>query len=166
MDAFTIRLAQKADAATIARHRAEMFRDMGELHDDQYDALLRATTEYAKHAIDGGEYVGWLASPHARPDVIAAGAGVQIRTLIPRPGPGGTGLLVGRQGLIVNVFTERPYRRRGLARQLMEGLLAWAKGNDIASVVLHASAEGRMLYDQLGFVPTSEMRYGGNLRAD
>jgi GNAT superfamily N-acetyltransferase len=163
MDAFTIRLAERHDVATIARHRAEMFRDIGDLHHDHYDALVRATREYLTQAIDAGEYVGWLANPFDRPDVIAAGAGLQIRTLMPRPDRGGTSLIGGRQGLIVNVFTERPYRRLGLARQLMERVLAWAKEHHIGSVVLHASSEGRTLYDQLGFVPTSEMRYAGDL---
>jgi len=30
-------------------------------------------------------------------------------------------------------------------------------------LVLHASTEGRALYEQLGFVATNEMRYEGDL---
>jgi len=30
-------------------------------------------------------------------------------------------------------------------------------------VVLHASDDGRPLYDKLGFTPTNEMRYDGRL---
>ena len=68
-------------------------------------------------------------------------------------------MIAGQQGLVVNVFTERPYRRQGLARRLMQEVLQWAAFNGVASIVLHASPDGRALYEQLGFVPTSEMRY-------
>ena len=44
MPTFTIRIADPGDAPTIARHRAEMFRDMGTLADDVYTTLLDATT--------------------------------------------------------------------------------------------------------------------------
>ena len=42
-DAIAVRLATAADTPVLARHRAEMFRDMGELHDDHYGALMAAT---------------------------------------------------------------------------------------------------------------------------
>jgi GNAT superfamily N-acetyltransferase len=68
------------------------------------------------------------------------------------------------EGPIMNVFTERSYRRRGLARALLQRVLEWAGANGLTSLVLHASAEGRALYEQAGFVPTNEMRYSGDLR--
>src|SRR5205085_2575818 len=89
---------------------------------------------------------------------IVAGAGVQLRELLPRPAPGGAGLVRGPQGLILNVFTERAWRRRGVAAALMRELLRWCRANGIESLVLHASADGRPLYEKLGFTPTNEMR--------
>ena len=41
----------------------------------------------------------------------------------------------------------------------MRELLSWCRANGVESVVLHASPEGRPLYEQLGFTPTNEMRY-------
>jgi GNAT superfamily N-acetyltransferase len=158
MPTFTIRIADPRDVPTIARHRAEMFRDMGTLADDVYTTLLDATAGYLRRAMATGEYVGWLASAIESPHAIAAGAGLQLRTLIPRP-DSHRGMIAGQQGLVVNVFTERPYRRQGLARRLMAEVLQWAAVNRVASVVLHASPDGRALYEEIGFVPTSEMRY-------
>jgi len=40
----------------------------------------------------------------------------------------------------------------------MAAMIAWCKGNQFASVGLHASEQGRALYEQLGFRPTDEMR--------
>ena len=69
----------------------------------------------------------------------------------------------GPQGLVVNVYTERAWRRRGVADALMRELLRWCSGNGVESIVLHASGEGRPLYQKLGFTPTNEMRYDGSL---
>jgi GNAT superfamily N-acetyltransferase len=78
---------------------------------------------------------------------------------MPRPHQHGDALLSGRQALIVNVFVERIARRRGLARSLMRHVLAWTRDEGITSVVLHASDEGRRLYEDLGFVATNELQY-------
>ena len=63
-----------------------------------------------------------------------------------------------RRGNIINVYTEAAYRRRGLARLLLNTALEWCRTNTIDVVVLHASKEGRHLYKSVGFEPTNEMR--------
>jgi len=156
-----IRRGSLADVDALARHRAEMFRDMGALSDEAYAPLVEATRAWYGRAIPAGEYVAWVAHPEGRPGEIVAGAGMQLRDLIPRPSRDGGYLVQGRQGLIVNVFTERPWRRRGIAEALMRELLAWARENGVESLVLHASDEGRPLYERLGFVSTNEMGYRG-----
>jgi len=162
-DDFTIRLAGVADAPTLARHRAEMFRDMGELPDELYDPLLEAARRMLSEWLGTGEYVAWVVCPADHPDQIVAGAGIQLRRLLPRPEPDRRQLRRGPEAIVLNVFTERAWRRRGLARRLMERVIAWAREHGVGRLVLHASPEGRPLYDQLDFVPTNEMRYRGPL---
>jgi GNAT superfamily N-acetyltransferase len=94
---------------------------------------------------------------------VVAGAGVLVRTLLPRPDTDKRTLLAGREALVMNVYVAPEFRRRGLARHLMETILEWARGAGIPRMVLHASGEGRPLYESMGFVPTNEMRYGGSL---
>jgi GNAT superfamily N-acetyltransferase len=48
----------------------------------------------------------------------------------------------GRQALVVNVFIKPQSRRRGLARLLMERIIAWSREQRIESLVLHASDQG------------------------
>jgi GNAT superfamily N-acetyltransferase len=67
--------------------------------------------------------------------------------------------------LVLNVYVEPHWRRRGLARRLMQEILEWAPTAGVARLVLHASREGRPLYEALGFTATNEMRYGGRLAA-
>lgn len=140
-----------------------MFRDIGELPDGLYDALVEAARPYLISAMADGRYVGWVAELDDRSRGIVAGAGLQLRELLPRPNAARERLVRGPQGLVVNVYTERAWRRRGVADALMRELLRWCRGNGIESVVLHASGEGRPLYEKLGFTPTNEMRYDGSL---
>ena len=59
---------------------------------------------------------------------------------------------------MLNVFVERQWRRRGIARLLMRHVLESVRAHGIARCTLHASAEGKALYESLGFTPTTELR--------
>lgn len=156
MTGLSVRRATAADAGVLARHRADMFRDMGQMTDDLRDTLVEAARAYFAAAIPDGRYIAWLAEAGGK---VVGGAGLQLRELLPRPAPGGSRLVRGPQGLIMNVFTERAWRRRGVAAALLRELLQWCRASGIESLVLHASADGRPLYEKLGFTPTNEMRY-------
>jgi len=136
---------------------------MGELPDGLYATLIDAARAYITQAITDGRYVGWVAELQAGSGEVVGGAGLQLRELLPRPSVAHQRLVRGPQGLVVNVYTERAWRRRGVADALMRELLQWCRGNGIESIVLHASGEGRPLYQKLGFTPTNEMRYDGSL---
>jgi len=41
---------------------------------------------------------------------------------------------------------------------LMNKIIDWSRSKRIDRLVLHASADGQRLYEQLGFVTTNEMR--------
>lgn len=162
-DQYTIRLATPDDAPVLARHRVSMFRDMGDLPPEQADSLEASARWVIREWIATGTYVSWVASPVGRPQEIIAGAGLQLRPLLPRPQPGRQVIREGPEGIVLNVYTERPWRRHGVARALMEAVMTWARTHGVARVVLHASPEGRPLYEQLGFEATNEMRYVGEL---
>jgi GNAT superfamily N-acetyltransferase len=68
-------------------------------------------------------------------------------------------IVSGRQAIIQNVFTEPEWRRRGLAALLIKRIIDWTRQEGIYSLVLHASDEGRALYERLGFIATTEMRF-------
>lgn len=158
---FRIRPATPQDAPVLAKHRVEMFRDMGRIADDETAAELRAASEtMIGEWIGAGTYVGWLAEPLARPGLVVGGAGVQLRPMLPRPARAGPGTFAGPEGYVLNVFVERAWRRRGVAAQLMEVVVSYARERRIRVVTLHASDAGRHLYERMGFVPTNEMRLG------
>jgi GNAT superfamily N-acetyltransferase len=101
--------------------------------------------------MNSGDYRAWLVS--APDGSIAAGAGLWLMDWPPH--------MIGkgaRRGNIVNVYTESSFRRRGLARLLMETALAWCRENGVDTVILHASPAGKSLYEGIGFKATNEMR--------
>jgi len=83
---------------------------------------------------------------------VVAGGGVillqfQPHPMDPRP----------QRAWVVNMFTEPEHRRRGLAGLLMDTIVTWCRAEGLRFLYLHASDEGRALYESLGFVPTNEM---------
>jgi GNAT superfamily N-acetyltransferase len=157
---FSIRRARREDAPVIAWHRARMFQDMGTLPSAAFDDFVTESRLWTERALGRGEYFGWLASPKNDPSVMVGGAGAQLRQVAPHPfrPPRGNAVAQGKHAIVLNVFTEPGWRRRGLARLLMEEILRWARTEQLDRLVLHASNEARALYEQLGFEVTNEMR--------
>lgn len=164
--ALQIRQATITDAPLLAEHRVSMFRDMGSAQPQIEGALRDAAAKEIREAMERDEYVAWLAYPAGNSQRIVAGAGVQLRRLLPRPETDGSRVLVGREGIVLNMYVDREYRRQGVAKRLMETIIAWAPRASIVRLVLHASVEGRPLYERMGFAPTNEMRYTRTLRPD
>jgi GNAT superfamily N-acetyltransferase len=154
---FTIRLATSEDVDALAEHRARMFQEMGEVSPDRFEILRAKSRERLRDFLARDEYIGWLAVPAQQPDIIAGGAGVQLREVLPHPKEGNK-IAEGRHAIIINVFTEPDWRRQGVAVLLLERIIEWARAEGLDRLVLHASEAGRALYARLGFVGTNEMR--------
>jgi len=150
----TIRPGTLDDIPAIAHHRRRMCEDMGFSDEKALSAMTSATTGYLKTAIPDGSFRSWLACDDEK--IIAGGA------VVVSPWPAHAYEPVCRRATILNVYTEPEYRRRGIARQLMETIIAWCKEERFARVTLHASDQGKPLYESLGFEPSNEMRL--NLR--
>ncbi len=159
-DIFQIRRATAQDADIISWHRARMFQDMGDVSGDAFEILRAKARALLEHWIDNRNYIGWLAAPADKPEMIVAGAGVQLQPILPRPLDIST-IGEGQQGTIVNVFTEPKWRRRGIAGRLVREIVTWSKNEQIDRLLLHASDDGRSVYERLGFIAGNEMRLVG-----
>ena len=135
-----------------------MFRDMGKLAHDDTAGLIRATTDYLQTALPAGEYLAWIAESTTSESDSIGGAGVQLRPILPRPRTSDDGLELGPEALVLNVYVVPEWRRRGVGEALMRSLLNALAERNVRRIVLHASEDGRRLYERLGFVPTNEMR--------
>jgi GNAT superfamily N-acetyltransferase len=148
---FRLRDVTLEDLPLVLRHRRGMFREMGYRDEGQLDAMEAVSRPLFANALREGTYVGFFAvDSQGR---VAAGGGVIL--LVYQPNPRGPR---PRRPFVVNMYTEPEYRRRGLARRLMDAMIAWTKNEGYDALFLHASDAGRPLYAGLGFVPTNEMR--------
>ncbi|TMP95769.1 MAG: GNAT family N-acetyltransferase [Verrucomicrobia bacterium] len=142
-ESFRIRLATPVDADTIARHRARMFQDMGEVPPNLFETFRAKSRDRLHDALARGEYIGWMASPENDSNIIVGGAGVHLQRTLPHPLSRSV-LAEGRLGIIVNVFTEPEWRRRGIAEMLLRRIIEWARAERLDICVLPSSIVSRL----------------------
>ncbi len=147
---FQVRRATTADIDVLAGHRRSMFVDMGYHDEAALDAMTEKCHDWLLARMSRDEYLAWLVT--APNQSIAAGTGLWLMDWPPH--------MIGRgvRGNILNVYTARDFRRRGLARELMQVALDWCRSHGVDVVVLHASPAARPLYESMGFNATNEMR--------
>ncbi|MFW9917744.1 MAG: GNAT family N-acetyltransferase [Candidatus Thorarchaeota archaeon] len=147
----TIRQATIDDIPALVRLRRMMFEAMGFEDPTQLDAADKAAKNYFSKAIPAELFHGWLAVTSKGNTVGAGGVVIDQHP----PGPEN---LSGQIGYIMNLVTIPLYRRRGIARRIMQRMLEWLEGQGIQTQTLHATASGRPLYEELGFIESNEMR--------
>lgn len=146
----TIREASIADIPEIIRQRRCMYEDMHYENKAELDAMASLSAEFLGLAIPEGSFHAWLAEIGNLP--VGGGA------VIISPWPAHPYDLDCRRATILNVYTDRKHRRLGIARQVMLRMIEWCKQQNLARVTLHASEDGRRLYESLGFKTSNEMR--------
>jgi GNAT superfamily N-acetyltransferase len=150
MPPFTIRQASSADIPEILRQRRRMHEDMHYTDAAALTAMCSLSAEYLQNAFLDGTFHAWLAVAENR---VVAGGAIIVSPWLAHPYD-----LECRRATILNVYTEPEYRRRGIARQLMQTMIDWCRQESLARVTLHASDDGRHLYESLGFEESNEMR--------
>ena len=140
-----------SDLDLVVRHRQEMFREMGR-PDAELTAMSACFRPWVEPRLRDGSYFGWVIEQDARP---AAGIGMMVLDWPPHPyHPSDS-----RRAYILNVFVEPEYRGKGFATALVKTAQKEASERGIAFMVLHASPQGRPLYEKLGWKPTTEMSF-------
>ena len=145
-----IRPATIEDLPHLLHHRRSMYQAMGHTDSAMLDEVVRISTLYFTDAIPSGRYCGWLAEAESR---VVGGGGIVLNDWPAHPRES-----FPRRAWILNMFVESEFRRRGIARRLMDTMIEWCRANGFRNVSLHASQEGRPLYESMGFKPTNEMR--------
>src|SRR5260370_21070155 len=129
----TIREAGPSDSAIVLHSRRSMFGDMGEGTVEELDWMVEVASPWLARALADGSYHHWLALDSS--GRVSGGGGVLLCPWPPNPLDPCT-----ERAVILNVYTEPEFRKRGIARQIMLTILAWVKQHGLRSVNLHASA--------------------------
>lgn len=146
---YTLRPVEAKDLDLVLYHRRQMFVEMG--HDaNKTDAAIRATESLFCRSLAEGRYRGFFFEDNL--NRVVAGGGVITYEFHVGPQDSSP-----HRSWIVNMYTEPNHRRRGLARMIMAALVDLCRELGWAVTYLHASPDGRPLYESLGFKATNEM---------
>lgn len=145
-----IRGATADDIPEILRQRRGMYLDMGYEDSPALAAMLSTCEPYLSQSLANGSFRGWLGLSGQR---FVGGGAVVIS-----PWPSHPDDQECRRATILNVYVYPDFRRQGMARRLMRIMIGWCREQQFAAVYLHASKDGRHLYESLGFEPTNEMK--------
>jgi GNAT superfamily N-acetyltransferase len=148
--AILIREAVPADIPEILLQRRGMYEDIGHKDPATLSAIHSLSAEYLSKALPEQSFRAWLAFAGDR----AAGGGA----IVISPWPAHPYDLECRRATILNVYTYPQYRRQGIGRQIMQTMIDWCKREGFVRVNLHASADGRHLYESMGFEASNEMQ--------
>lgn len=144
--AWSIRKAGLEDVDELIRLRLALLRSTrgaAELKDEE--VLVEATRRYFEWALPSGRFHAWVAE--------AEGRMVACSGLIPIERPPMPDTLASLEVYILNMYTEPEWRGRGMARALFAELMRLARELGAGRVLLHATADGRPLYEAMGFAP-------------
>lgn len=142
--------ATKEDIEELVRLRiAYMIDDFGKISDSERDALEKQLPVYFFKKL-GTELIVFVARDEER---IVSVAYLQVIEM-----PANVMLLNGLYGEVLNVFTEKEYRGRGLCTQLMENLIAYGEKLSLGRIDLSATRDGFPIYKKVGF-EKKEPRY-------
>jgi GNAT superfamily N-acetyltransferase len=114
--------------------------------DEVAASLTEPTRAYLAAELARGDLWAWVAED---PDGVAVG----IVTLVldhvpPRPTE-----LRTRQAHVLNMFVRPEHRSAGLGRRLLTAAIQAAEERGVRGFALHATEDGRPLYESLGFAP-------------
>jgi GNAT superfamily N-acetyltransferase len=148
-DSYIFRRATIDDIDIIVHQRSAMFTDMG-LDPVRIQSWEQPFRHWMRPRLETNEYIGFFA---VSGEQVVAGAGLWVHDWLPSPQTASP-----NRGYILNVYTEPPFRKRGLARRLVETAIEYCRSQNIPTVVLHASEQGYPIYEAIGFTVTTEMR--------
>jgi GNAT superfamily N-acetyltransferase len=107
---------------------------------------------WVKERLGDSRYLGLLVEDN---NVVVAGAGAFFSDFPPH-----WRHAEATRAYVLNVYTEPEVRGQGLAKRLMACILEECRKRGVSIVVLHASPQGRPLYESMGFWRSDEMMTG------
>ncbi len=148
---FEISRAKAEDTEILVTHRLGMFNDMYPELRKEIQESEEQTRKWLREMLLEGRFVGFI----VRTDKgqVAGSGCLWIRK--EQPNPTYSRL---EAPYLLSMYTEKGFRRRGVARLIVETAIAWSKEHGYDRINLHASEMGKSLYVSFGFKPTNEMK--------
>lgn len=133
------------DINLLTKTRIEVLRAANRLDDEvNMDEVERQSRDYYEESLRSGLHIAYLAFDG---DTFIGAGGVSFFRVMPTyHNP------TGWKAYIMNMYTRPAYRRKGIAYQMLDLLVAETRGKGIHHISLEATAMGKPLYERYGFV--------------
>src|SRR6266568_2520433 len=136
-----IRRATQDDLETLVQLRLDFLQEIsGDTSDALRETLAGATRTYLADKMAKQEFLIWVAEVEGK---IVGTSGLVI---FERPPVSQN--MSGREGYIMNMYTVPEQRGKGIATAILAELMRFVKGTGAQRVWLHATKDGRPLYEQ------------------
>ena len=135
------RIAGPDDIYLMMKSRLEMLRIVNNLGEDyQFDDIL---TNCSKDYFLNGDQTTVLVLDEGKVIGCASMSYMWIMPTFSHP--------TGKRAHLMNVYTNKDYRRQGIARKMVNMLIDDARSKGVTEISLDATESGRPLYESLGF---------------
>ncbi len=140
------RKATKDDIGIVMELREEMLREVNGLSEDHVftETLIRNSRQYFLN----GDQTTCIAFDNKTAAACASISYIEVMPTFSHP--------TGKRAYIMNVYTRSPYRRQGIARELLKILTEEARARNVTEISLNATDSGKPLYEAIGFRTSDE----------
>jgi GNAT superfamily N-acetyltransferase len=140
----SIRQATLEDAPILVDLRLAFQRELEPIEDAAtWDQHMQAVRRYITERLTSGELYMWVAEIENQ--IVATGA------LILEPKPPTQKNPSGLEAFVFNMYTLPEWRGKGLASQILDEMVGFAKEREAGRVWLYASEQGEPVYARAGF---------------
>lgn len=141
---FIYKTATQQNIDILVTTRIKVLRAANKLADQvDMSEVAAQSRDYYEKALKDGSHTAILV--YDKDQIIGAGGISYFRVMPTYHNP------TGRKAYIMNMYTNPAYRRKGIAYQTLNLLVADAKNKGIDAISLEATEMGRPLYEKFGF---------------
>jgi pyroglutamyl-peptidase len=141
-----IRRATVEDIDVLVEMRLALQREIGALYADApAEGAAQANRQYLQWAMPAGEFLAWVAEANGH---LVACSGLVFYSRMP-----GMHGLASREAYVMNMYTHPAYRRLGIASELLNRMIQFAKNRGARRIWLRATSMGKPIYEKIGFEP-------------
>jgi len=144
------RVATEADVDELARMRWDFRLEEAPgatVHDQA--SFLQACTDFLRQGLAEQRWTYWIGQEDEK---IVSHIYIQRVPKVPKPNR-----LDDALGYVTNVYTRPAYRGQGIGTQLVTYVLAWAREQDLESLIVWPSETSVRFYERAGFRGSPDM---------
>ncbi|MCL4447289.1 MAG: GNAT family N-acetyltransferase [Thermoplasmatales archaeon] len=151
MEEFSLSFGDIDDIEMLVDHRILMWKDIHPDMDERIEETRLTTREWIESKFSEGVLTALIVK-NREGEVVGSGC-ILVREDQPRPGS-----VSMKHPYLLSMYTLPKFRKKGVASLIVKAAIDWSKDNKFDRITLHASDQGKTLYEKLGFQQTNEMR--------